>query len=362
MTTKRDPSMLLQLGFIGLLVISFAQASYWIYDHVDHTEDVRRQLRELYQAEAQSVTALFAGASAETIASLLPHLEVDAQNGRTIVSASALAALDREADTRINRFIWEGGFFLAVLLGGLTVMTRTIRHDAELRRRQQNFLAAVSHEFKSPLASIRLAAETMVLRAKENDHKRLGRRILEDDERLLRMVENLLDTNRLEEGGVSLSPVETSIESAGASAIAAVSEQARHHGISITTDIDPGLCVSADSAAVESILRNLLDNAVNACIAGHGSRVELLAARRDGVIEVEVRDDGAGFPPDEADMIFEKFYRAGDEIRRTTPGSGLGLYIVRRLLELSGASIRAQSPGSGQGAIFTMQWPDDAPE
>ena len=82
----------------------------------------------------------------------------------------------------------------------MAVMTRTLRHDAELRRRQQNFLAAVSHEFKSPLASIQLAAETLVLRSRDDDGKRLGRRILEDGERLLRMIDNLLDTTRLEEG------------------------------------------------------------------------------------------------------------------------------------------------------------------
>ena len=114
---------------------------------------------------------------------------------------AVIAELDSEADARINRIFWEGGFFLIVLLGGLTIMTRTIRLDAELRRRQQNFLAAVSHEFKSPLASIRLAAETLTRHSDSaEDIQRLGNRILADDERLLRMVENLLDTTRLEEG------------------------------------------------------------------------------------------------------------------------------------------------------------------
>ena len=166
MTVRRDPSKLLQIGFIALLVISVAQASYWIYDHVTHTQQVRDELHVLYQAEADTVSAFFSGAGMDTVARLLPHIEIDA-NARTAgIRASALAELDREAATRINQFVWEGAFFLAVLLGGLTIMTRTIRHDAELRRRQQNFLAAVSHEFKSPLASIRLAAETLLLRSR----------------------------------------------------------------------------------------------------------------------------------------------------------------------------------------------------
>jgi len=305
MATKRDPSKFLQLGFIGLLVISFAQASYWIYDHVDHTLDVRRDLLALYQAEADTVTAFYSGAGIETVAALLPHIEIDTAAKTAVVRDSALAALNAEADTRINRFLWEGAFFLAVLLGGLTVMTRTIRHDAELRRRQQNFLAAVSHEFKSPLASIRLAAETLLLRAEKEDIRRLGQRILHDDERLLRMVENLLDTTRLEEGKHELAPTPTSLTSATEAAIGAVRERAHHSGIEIESSVSAGLSLSADPQALETILSNLLDNALNACIAGEGTRIQLRAAREPGQITLTVSDNGAGFPPEDADMIFE---------------------------------------------------------
>ncbi len=101
----------------------------------------------------------------------------------------------------------------------MAVLTRAIRHDAQLRRRQQNFLAAVSHEFKSPLASIQLAAETLVLRSREADSQRLGRRMLEDGERLLRMIDNLLDTTRLEEGRQKLAPQPTNVHAAATAAM-----------------------------------------------------------------------------------------------------------------------------------------------
>ena len=78
--------------------------------------------------------------------------------------------------------------------------------------------------------------------------------------------------------------------------------------------------------------------------------------RTNGNIELIVKDDGVGFPPEDANMIFEKFYRAGDEIRRTTPGSGLGLYIVKRLADLSNANVHATSEGTGRGAQFTLTW------
>ena len=77
-------------------------------------------------------------------------------------------------------------------------------------------------------------------------------------------------------------------------------------------------------------------------------------------ITLAVSDDGLGFPPEDAEMIFEKFHRLGDELRRATPGSGLGLYIVKRLVELSGGTVHATSLGNGRGATVSMRWPEAA--
>ena len=327
MAARRDPSKFLQVGFVALLIVLLVLASYWIYDHVQYTRAVRSELAALYEARAET---------------------------------QLLAELERNTSMRINRVLWEGAFFLVVLLGGLTIMTRTIRHDAELRRRQQNFLAAVSHEFKSPLASIRLAAETLVMRSGTEDIAQLGRRILTDDERLLRMVENLLDTTRLEEGQHPLAPERTELARLVAHTLDGIGERAERAGVGIHAEIDPALELAADRTALETILRNLLDNAVNACIAGNGKRIEVRAERSPGRIELVVSDDGAGFPAEDAKLIFEKFYRAGDEMRRTTPGTGLGLYIVRKLVEQSGAQIEAASEGPGRGATFRLSWPDGA--
>jgi signal transduction histidine kinase len=131
MTVRRDPTKAMQVGILALLSISAATVGWWMYDHVRYARSVEERF---------------------------PSDPVVAE----------------DSDARINRVLWEGGFFLIVLIGSMTVLTRTLRHDAELRRRQQNFLAAVSHEFKSPLASIQLAAETLVLRSRDDDSKRLG--------------------------------------------------------------------------------------------------------------------------------------------------------------------------------------------
>ena len=315
MTVRRDPTKAMQIGFLALLLISAAQVGWWMYDHVKY---------------ARSVEQRFAAADP------------------TVVEDSA---------ARINRILWEGGFFLVVLIGGMAVLTRTLRHDAELRRRQQNFLAAVSHEFKSPLASIQLAAETLVLRSREEDNRRLGERILEDGERLLRMIDNLLETTRLEEGRQKLTPQLTNLHDAAAAAIAAISERARLSRIDVALEVPADLTLEVDPAVVETGLSNLLDNALKSCVAAKSGTIRVRGTRDADGIALAVSDDGLGFAPEDAGMIFEKFHRLGDELRRTTPGTGLGLYIVKRLVELSGGRVAATSAGLGYGATITLRWP-----
>jgi signal transduction histidine kinase len=355
MPLKRNPSKALQFGFLTLLVISTVQVGYWMYDHVESARAIERRFTAEYSADAAAVNALYANESPAQIAASLPHLAITDRHAA--VRPEALAKLAAERAARINRFTWEGGFFIAVLLGGMAVLTRTIRHDAELRRRQQNFLAAVSHEFKSPLASIMLASETLLLRSREADTQRLGRRIVEDGERLLRMIDNLLDTTRLEEGRRPMQPTATSLRAAADAALGEVAERARLSEVAVTVDVAADIVLSLDAGALATILRNLLDNALKACVAGNGHSIIVHAQRRDGAVELAVRDDGIGFAPEDAAMMFEKFYRLGDELRRTMAGTGLGLYIVKRLVELSGGTVAAASAGPGRGAMVTIRWP-----
>jgi signal transduction histidine kinase len=120
----------------------------------------------------------------------------------------------------------------------------------------------------------------------------------------------------------------------------------------------PGeLALSIDRAALDTMLRNLIDNALKACIAGNGRHIEVSAERIDNRIRLRVHDDGLGFPPEEAHLMFEKFHRLGDEQTRKTPGTGLGLYIVKRLAELSGGDVHAESAGPGHGATLTLSCP-----
>ena len=356
MVLRRDPTKALQFGFLALLILCLAQAAWWISESVTYTRSIHDQLVTLYEADARAVTALYANTT-DSLEELLPHLDISPELSTATVNEAVGSALEDQTSSRINRLLWEGGFFLVVLLVGMTILTRTIRHDAELRARQQNFLAAVSHEFKSPLASMRLSAETLLTRSSDEDTRRLSRRMLDDGERLLRMIDNMLDTTRLEEGHLELTPESLELHSVAKTCVEELNDRAIHNDIEITVNVPEELRVSGDRTTIETVLRNLLDNAVKACIAGGGKNVRLEAGRSDEHIKFTVTDDGLGFPPEDAAMIFEKFYRLGDELRRSTPGTGLGLYIVQRLVALSNASIEARSEGPGRGASVTVIWP-----
>jgi signal transduction histidine kinase len=324
MTRGRAPSTRsVQLGFLLLLVVCAAQLAFWMFDEVRYTGLVTDQLREAY-------TALGA-------------------------SADALAQLERDRWHRLNRYGWEGAFFLAVLLAAMLVVLKALREEAALRRRQEQFLAAVSHEFKSPIASLRLSIETLTLRDPPPEKRaELLRRVLVELDRLERMVANTLDTSRLAAGG-SAAPERVALADVVGEVRDELGSFADECGVRIATAVQPALVVVADRDGVRTVVRNLVHNAIKA-----SPRDGVVQVRADGEahdVVLEVSDDGVGFPPKESERIFEQFYRVDGDGRGRMQGTGLGLYLVERLVTHAGGRVRAQSAGNGLGAVFTVRWP-----
>lgn len=372
MILRRDPTKALQVGFLVVLAIATAQVAWWITDQRALARGEQDRVVALYESDASAVTAFVElwnadgrvptveqGALSDVLAHL-PHLAFDPAVGVASVRADAIEELAADVASRLNRYAWEGGFFLLVLLLGMAVLTRAIRDDAQLRRRQQNFIAAVSHEFKSPLASMRLSGETLATRSTEPDSRRLGERLVEDADRLLRMVDNLLDTARIDDGRINLRPEPVVLREVVDGVAAGHAARASREGIAIRADV-PLVAVDADPLVIESVLRNLLDNAVKACIAGDGRQISIEAHGDGPDVVIDISDDGIGFAPRDAAMIFEKFYRSGEAGTNPMPGTGLGLYVVRRLAEISDARVVASSEGPGKGATVTVTWPAARP-
>lgn len=363
----------LQVAFLAITIFSIAQVVWWIYDQARYSREQVGHRTELYLEEAEAAREMLAaGIGPREVERVFPDVEV-LEGGKVAVAASTLEALMEERRAHLSQYRWEGGFFLLVLLAAIGIVWRALRRDFQLRRWQDNFLAAVSHELKSPLASLQLAAETLALRdLSPQRHAQVVGRILADAKRLGVTVSNVLDTHRLDRGE-TLHQVEfLNLRAAVHQAVDDVAFRASEAGVEIDIAIPEAAAIRADAQSVRSVLRNLLDNALKAHtvrqdVQDHGSRVDdwkiqgsriaATATVGEGTVILEIQDEGIGFPPEEAERLFAKFYRLGNELRRTATGSGLGLHLARGLVELDGGTLRAHSAGRSHGATFTATWP-----
>lgn len=356
---RRAPARLLRLGFLLLLVAAVAQVLWWELDQTRYARRIEEQRRRSYEADAEAAGELLRrGASPREVESRWPHLAVRGvgMDAAAVVRESAQEALRQERRSHLNQYRWEGAFFLLVLLVGIGVLWRVLRQEAELRRRQQNFLAAVSHELKSPIASLQLATETMIRRPLDEQRRAelLGRN-LKDLGRLQRLVSNLLAVPRLEGGHIELERSRVELGPAVSEVLSDLEAAGFERASAVAVRVPPGVAVDADPVGVATVLRNLLENALQATAAGGAVTVEARAV--EDAVELAVTDQGVGFDPAESRRLFEMFYRPGDEMLRRKRGTGLGLYLVQRFVQLEGGAARAASEGPGRGARFEVRWP-----
>jgi signal transduction histidine kinase len=344
----------LQLAFLVLLFVCTAQLAWWLVDEVRYTAEVQQRLIAAHEAEAEAARAMLRGPVArDEIARTHPALTLGAGDSVAIAPA-VLDELRARRFHRLNRYAWEGAFFLVVLIAAMAVVYRTLRDEAELRRRQEEFLAAVSHELKSPLASLRLSVETLAMRDPASARRsELLSRSMADLNRLQRMIANILDVSRLSGHESRSAPERLVLSDEIAAVVSEVRDYASEHAARVHVNVPPDLVIRADSEGVRTIVRNLVDNAIKATAGG--GEVVLRAAQRDGRVGLEVRDNGIGFPSDEAPRLFQKFYRARGDAR--FGGTGLGLFLVRLCAQLDGATVAGWSDGPGKGATFTVSWP-----
>ena len=350
----------LQIAFLALLAFSTAQVVWWVYDQSRLASQEARSVARLYETEARLAHELLAeGRSWDSISAGLPHLEQS--GGEVRITREALAAMDEGRRSRLRRYGWEGTFFLVVLLACMAVVWRTLREEADLSRRQQNFIAAVSHEFKSPIASLQLSLDTIRLRRPEPARlAELVERMGADLARLENLVTEVLDTAKLESGQRKLAKDAVVLAELAREVTDELAERAAAAGVKLAVEIGDSVVAHADPVAARTVLRNLLDNALRSTAAAGGGRIKIASESRGGEVRLRVADTGVGFPPEESKNLFLKFYRVGDEMRRSGRGTGLGLYIVDRLMRLERGWVKAESAGPGHGATFTVAWPRHA--
>ncbi len=346
-----------QLTALALVVVSAVQVGWWLFDQRAYTIEKVRAARALYAGQTRAAQALLAaGVDEARVRALLPDIEIAA--GQAALAPASERALESEAARRYRQYAWEGSFFLLALATCIAVIARALRAEARVLEEQDDFLALVSHQFKTPLASLQLSLETMALRPLAPEQSRtLIERMLADLARMEMMVTQILESVRLERGRVDLRSEPVELAGAVARVVGTLEERARAQRIALTSDVAPGLYVLTDPLALDVIVRNVLENALAAVTPVGGGSVALSARAGDGEVALAVRDSGVGFRPADGARLFEKFSRLHPGGGSGHYGTGLGLYIVKRLMELAAGKVTAESAGVGQGACFVLTWP-----
>ncbi|MGH2471499.1 MAG: GAF domain-containing protein [Candidatus Limnocylindria bacterium] len=224
-------------------------------------------------------------------------------------------------------------------------------------RHKSEFLATMSHELRTPLNAIIGFSEVLLqqmfgpLNPKQAEYLD---DVLTSGRHLLGLINDILDLSKIEAGRMELDVDTFSLVEALQNGVTMVRERAVRHGIALSLEVAPGVdLVEADARKVKQVLFNLLSNAVK--FTPDGGRVDVTAARANGDIVVTVRDTGIGIAPDDQGRIFEEFQQARRQSERSREGTGLGLSLAKRFVELHGGRIWVQSePGKGSTFTFTL--------
>ena len=244
---------------------------------------------------------------------------------------------------------------LLVILPGVYVIFLYWKRQSDLVNQQKNFMSQVTHELKSPLASIQLHLETIKLRNPPSDKmERFLDTMLADTDRLNNLINNLLLAAKLEHRvRASQYPVIDFSQ-----LVARIMEQKRSklpEGGSITSDVEEGIKAAIDTERMETVLRNLFENACLYSLASPEIRVTLTRSGQKNCL-LTFQDHGKGIEAKDLKKVFQMFYRvrrSGENIR----GTGLGLYIVKSVVRDHGGKVRVKSEGAGKGTTFLITLP-----
>lgn len=250
-----------------------------------------------------------------------------------------------------------GIIFFAVIITGLTL--NTIFLIREVRRNEQHdaFLNAVTHELKTPIASIKLYLETLRSRpVDEQKRAEFYNVMLADSDRLLGTVEQVLQASRTREKMRELKRTSFDIRELLDEAV--TTTIARYHldesAIRLSMPAD-AVVISADHDELESVFSNLLDNAIK--YSPEGPRLSIRVAVRMRWVDIVVKDNGIGISRADLKRVFKRFYRSTDKAASAAKGTGLGLAIVRGIIERHGGRVTADSGGLGKGSTFMVRLP-----
>ena len=266
---------------------------------------------------------------------------------------------------RTGLLLLLGVVSLVVLVGGLALNTAFLIR--EIRRSEQHdaFIHAVTHELKTPLASIKLYLQTLQHRelSVDKQHEVINT-MLDDSERLQQTIDQILLAGKTGDARRVDNPTDVDVSEIVDECVALVGK--RHHLVDgevqfVDRASDEVFVVKGDPEELAAAVTNLVDNAIK--YSNPPARVQVTARCHErGTVEICVRDHGVGIPQSELRRIFDRFYRVDHEDVRARRGTGLGLFVVKALVEDLGGRLRAHSDGRGKGTTMTISLPHTSPQ
>jgi two-component system sensor histidine kinase CiaH len=261
-----------------------------------------------------------------------------------------LAAIRTEEKNKTAQYVGEGSTYLFLILLGATFVYREVRRQIRLHQQQQNFMMAVTHELKTPIAVTKLNLET--LRRHHLDEQKQQRIIspaLQETNRLDVLTNNILIASQLEGGEYNQTKELLDLSRLAENCIS--DYQSRFPDREWAKRIEPDCTLNGDPLLLQLLVGNLLENALK--YSPREGTITLILVREDRRTLLSIKDEGPGIPDAEKKKIFGKFYRSGQESTRQTKGTGLGLYLCRKIADDHKATIKV-TDNSPTGSIFTV--------
>lgn len=254
---------------------------------------------------------------------------------------------------RTGMILGEGSMFILIFIVGAISLHKSIKKERRLHSQKKNFLLSVTHELKSPLASIKLLLQTIQKRelTKQQINDFIGKALL-DIERLDDMVENMLLASKIENQSYTFPKAQFNLSALVDNVVNRLQlNKCDLNEQLINAEIEPKIEMTGDKFALTSVITNLIENAIK--YSGPCEVVDVKLYNKEGKIFFEVADHGIGISDAEKDRIFDRFYRVGSEETRNTKGTGLGLYIVKEVLNRHDATIKVKD-NDPVGSVFEV--------
>lgn len=299
---------------------------------------------------------IFIGVQVAWIVLMAVWIDWYLKNSRKFQEFAQKIRPDLFADELNWLILLEGCLLMLIILAGVYIIFVYWNKQARLNRLQSNFVSSVSHELKSPLASIQLYLETMKYQevSKEEAADFVGMMLM-DTERLGSLVNNILESSKYDPKNMQLQFQPVKVGTFLGEVVEGLKRQFEERNCKVNLEIQENCELSLDTRAMQMVFNNLIGNALR--YSPIGALLTIRVRKMKKFCEIDFIDQGMGLGKKDMKKIFRKFYRVTHQKTQNIEGAGLGLFISREIVRTHKGQMRVSSEGSGRGSVFTVQLP-----